>query len=115
MTELICIACPKGCRLTVDGALNVTGHDCARGEAYGRDEVRNPLRVVTSTVKVEGGALRRCPVKTTGGIPKGLVIDSVRALDRICIPAPVRAGQIVFANVCGAGVDFIATRDIPQA
>ena len=26
MKELICIMCPKGCRLTVDDDLNVTGN-----------------------------------------------------------------------------------------
>lgn len=112
MTELICIACPRGCRLTVDGAWNVSGHACERGEVYGRDEVRNPLRVVTSTVRVEGGVRRRCPVKTSGGIPKRLVPDSVRALEGVRLRAPVRAGQIVLENVCAAAVDFIATRDI---
>jgi CxxC motif-containing protein len=112
MTDLVCIACPQGCRLKVDAELNVSGHSCERGEAYGRSEVQNPLRVVTSTVMVYGGAQRRCPVKTSGSIPKGLVIASVRALDGICLRAPIQAGQVVAANICGTGVDFVATRSI---
>lgn len=112
MTELICIACPKGCRLSVDSELNVAGHSCERGVAYGRGEARNPVRIVTSTVRIEGGMHPRCPVKTNGSIPKGRVIDAMRALDGVCLKAPVRAGQPAVADVCGTGVDFVVTRDM---
>jgi len=110
--DLVCIACPKGCRLIVDDGLNVTGHSCERGITYGRNEVQNPMRVVSSTVRIEGGIHSRCPVKTSGSIPKYLVFDAVKALRSVCLRAPVRAGQVVAANVCDAGVDFIATRDM---
>ena len=36
MKELICIMCPKGCHLTVDDELNVTGNTCPRGVTYGK-------------------------------------------------------------------------------
>ena len=53
--ELICIGCPMGCPLTVqleDGEiLSITGQTCKRGEVYARNEVTNPTRIVTSTVK----------------------------------------------------------------
>ena len=67
MTELICIVCPKGCHLKVDeeNGFAVTGNGCPRGEAYGYKELTNPTRVITSTVRVEGGALRRASVKTS--------------------------------------------------
>ena len=53
--ELICIVCPRGCHLTVDTELEkVTGNTCKRGEIYGLNEVKNPTRIVTSTVKIDG-------------------------------------------------------------
>ena len=56
--ELICINCPMGCPLTVtleDGeVVSVTGNTCPRGDAYGRKEVTNPRRIVTTTVPVVG-------------------------------------------------------------
>ena len=112
MIGLVCIACPRGCRLMVDEALNVTGHSCERGEKYGRNEVQNPLRAVSSTVRVEGGVHRRCPVRTAASIPKALVFDAVRALESVSLRAPVREGQVIIANICGTGVDIIATRDM---
>lgn len=114
MTELTCIVCPKGCRLRVDpeNGFTVTGQGCARGEKYGREELRNPLRVVTSTVAVEGAVHRRCPVKTDGAIPKALVRQAVRALDSVRLQGPVGLGQVVVADVCGVGVNFVATKSI---
>ena len=44
MRELICIMCPKGCRLTVDDDLNVSGNSCVRGVTYGKQEVTDPRR-----------------------------------------------------------------------
>ncbi len=70
MKELICITCPKGCHLKVDEeTFAVTGNSCPRGAVYGANELRNPVRVVTSTVVVDGPA-RRLPVKTDRPIPK---------------------------------------------
>lgn len=56
MKELICIVCPKGCHLHVDENedYRVSGQGCARGAEYGKKELTNPTRVITSTVKVRG-------------------------------------------------------------
>lgn len=114
MTELICIVCPKGCRLKVDAEqdFRVTGNSCSRGEEYGRAELKNPTRVVTSTVRIAGASHPRCPVKTASPIPKHLVFDAVKTLDSLCLKAPVQTGQVVVANVGGSGVDIVATRDM---
>ena len=42
MTELICTVCPRGCHLKVYPEENyrVEGHQCARGEKYGQEEVK---------------------------------------------------------------------------
>ena len=116
MTELICIVCPKGCHLKVDeeNGFAVTGNSCPRGAEYGRTELTNPTRVVTSTVRVAGALHPRCPVKTNMPIPKRLVLDAVRTLDGVSLNAPVTAGQAVVKNVCGTGADFVATRDLER-
>ena len=38
MKELTCIVCPRGCRLSIDEKLNVTGNFCPRGANYAKDE-----------------------------------------------------------------------------
>ncbi len=88
----------------------VTGNGCPRGAEYGRAELTNPTRVVTSTVRCSGAALPRCPVKTDGVVPKGRIFDVMAALDGVELAAPVAVGQVVIENVCGTGVNVVAAR-----
>jgi len=112
MNEVICILCPVGCLLKVDEDGGVTGNSCPRGEAYGREEVQNPTRVVTSTVRVSGGTHRRCPVRTASAIPKRLIPEAMRLLDGAELAAPIDMGQVVVADICGTGVPFVTTRGL---
>lgn len=114
MKELICIVCPKGCHLHVDENedYRVSGQGCARGAEYGKKELTNPTRVITSTVKVRGAMYARCPVKTAAPIPKALIFDAMRLLDDVELEAPVRDGDIVVADVCGTGIPFVAARNL---
>lgn len=114
MKELICIVCPQGCRLRVDESKDyaVTGNRCPRGMAYGRTELENPVRTITSTVAVRGAMYPRCPVKTSAPIPKALIFEAMRTLDGLVLDAPVHLGQVVVRDVCGTGVDFVATREL---
>lgn len=111
MTELICIVCPKGCHLKVDeeNGYAVTGNSCEKGAAYGKKELTNPTRVVTSTVRVEGGEKRRVSVKTNRDIPKGKMLEAVALLNTVCLTAPVHIGDVVLEDILGTGVDFVAT------
>lgn len=83
--ELICITCPLGCHLVVEGTMQeggdfkVTGNRCMRGAQYAREEILNPRRVVTTTIAAlmpDGStpspasrAPRRIPVRPS--VPSG--------------------------------------------
>lgn len=113
MTELICITCPKGCHLTVDekNGFAVTGNACPRGEAYGKNELQHPVRVVTSTVRLTGGTAPRLPVKTDKPLPKDKVFDCMALLDDVVAAAPVKVGDVLLANICGTDVNIVATKN----
>lgn len=115
MTELICIVCPRGCHLTVDENLNVTGNTCKRGEIYGKNEIQNPTRVITSTVKLEGGCVSRLPVKTSEPVPKGKIFEVMQEINHVCAHAPVKIGDVLIPHVLGLDSDVIATRDVDAA
>jgi len=116
MKELICIVCPKGCHLQVDenNDYAVTGNGCPRGAEYGKAELTNPTRVVTSTVRCTGGAYPRCPVKTDKPIPKGKMFEVMEELNRVELIAPVNVGQVVIENVCGTGVNVVSARTMKE-
>ena len=114
MKELICIVCPNGCRLRVDEAADyrVSGHKCPRGEAYGKEELTNPVRTVTSTIRIEGAVYPRLPVKTDRPIPKAKIPAVMARLNAILAHSPVKRGDILAKNIADSGADLIACRDL---
>ena len=114
MKELVCIVCPRGCRLHVDEENDyaVTGNSCPRGAEYGKNEIKNPTRVLTSTVRLEGGLYRRCPVKTEKAVPKGKLLEIVKELNGVSLVSPVHIGQVALQNAAGTGVNVIVTKNL---
>lgn len=114
--RFLCVSCPVGCALAVEvegtKVLSVEGNTCPRGIPYAEAEVTNPLRVFTSTVRVEGGALPVCPVRSRGPLPLARVLDVARELAKLRVPAPVEIGQVILPDVCGTGVDLVASRSL---
>ncbi|MDL2253012.1 DUF1667 domain-containing protein [Ruminococcaceae bacterium OttesenSCG-928-I18] len=114
MTELICIGCPKGCLLHVDEENDhaVTGNGCKVGATYGKKELQNPTRTLTSTVCIRGAEIPRLPVKTDREIPKALLLDAMSLLDNIVVQAPIILGDVILQNLLDTGANFVASRSL---
>ena len=108
---LTCIVCPRGCQLTatVDSGrvIEVTGNACKRGVTYAENECTNPVRTVTTTVKCEDGGI--IAVKTDSTVPKRLVFEVMKDINAIRAKNDTDIGDVVLYNVCGLGVNVIAT------
>ena len=110
--NLTCIVCPRGCQLTVsfdnDGKISeIVGNACKRGITYAENECTHPMRTVTSTVKCEDGSI--VSVKTSDTVPKEMVFEVMREINRTRASFDVKIGDTVIENVCSLGVDVIAT------
>lgn len=117
MKEYVCIVCPNSCRLQVEeknGEITVTGHECKRGVDHGIREYTNPERMLTTTVAISGGSLPRIPVISDGEVPKAKLLECLECLYAMEIAAPVRCGQIIKENICGTGVDILASRSMAR-
>ncbi|MEJ8735229.1 MULTISPECIES: DUF1667 domain-containing protein [Mediterraneibacter] len=113
--ELICICCPVGCRLTVLSGgedMEIQGNRCKRGKEYAVNELLHPMRSLTTTVRVKGGADKRVPVRTKQEIPKEKIMECMAILKKVEVTAPVKIGDIVVKNIAGTGADIIAAKDI---
>lgn len=111
--ELICISCPMGCHLKVNVEnKTVEGNICKRGEVYGINEVTNPVRMVTSTVKIVNGEVPVISVKTSKPVSKKLNFEIMELLKQVKIEAPVRIGDIIIKNILDTGADIVATRNV---
>lgn len=114
-TSLVCIVCPLGCRLTVtsdNGEYTVRGNKCPRGEKYGIKELTSPTRTITSTVKIEGALLCRLPVKSSGEIPKSMVMECMELINEVLVKAPIKVGDIIIKDILSTGVDLVASRSM---
>ncbi len=111
--DLICIVCPRGCSVTVEGeagALKVSGCSCAKGEQYALEECTHPTRTVTSIVRVSNRKDTMVSVKTSCPVPKESIFDTMAAIRKMSVPAPVFVGDVIGTDLFGAQV--VATKTI---
>jgi CxxC motif-containing protein len=113
--EMVCIACPIACRLSVSmtraGEVKVTGNRCPRGESYGAEEVRAPRRILTAVVPTDSVRFPCAPVRTDHAIGRDAVPQLLRELYARRVSLPVRQGQVLIEDFDGARVIF--TRTLP--
>lgn len=113
--RMICIVCPVGCHIEVDETtLDVTGNRCARGDVYGKKELTDPRRMLTTTVKVNSQLQRRISVKTTDDIPKGLLFKAMEEINKIEVKVPVSTGDVLLKNLLNTGVDIVSTMSLEK-
>ena len=111
--KITCIICPRGCAMTVteeNGSLTVAGHTCPKGEKYAINECTNPVRTVTSIVRVSNRKDTMVSVKTASPVPKDKMMDVMAALHKTQVQAPVCIGDVVLKDVFGANV--IVTKNV---
>ena len=112
MKELTCIVCPRGCRLKVDDDMNVFGNACPRGEKYAIQELTNPTRTVTSSIRVTNRPYTLVSVKTDQPIPKDKMFEVMEEINKLTVEAPTKIGDIVKKNILDLGADIIITKNI---
>ncbi len=110
MVKLICITCPRGCHLTVDDQNNVSGNLCPKGAIYALTEISDSRRMITSTVKISGTHSPRCPVKTEAPVPKSLMFEVMKEINKTELKSPVKVGDVVIENVLGTGVNVVSAK-----
>lgn len=109
-----CINCPLGCQVEVDlnekqEILSISGNNCKLGEVYVKNELKDPRRMVTSTVKISGGDFYSVTVKTKEAIPKDKIFEVMKEINSIEVKAPVHIGDVIKENIGGTSIDLVAT------
>lgn len=115
MKQLVCIGCPRGCRLTIDekdGEYIVTGNACPRGKEFAISEMTAPKRTICSTVKTVFSDVPVLPVRVSDDIPREKIFDVMREINAVTLKERIGRGDAVIKNVLGLGVDVIATSDL---
>lgn len=116
LKHYLCIGCPLGCQLEVEAEGSeiraIRGFSCRKGEEFARVEHTDPRRMVTTTVRVRGGAFPRVPVKTEAPVPKDTVDRLCEELHRITVDAPVNPGDVILYSNSWLTTNVVATREV---
>jgi len=114
--EIICTVCPRGCRIQVEGEgeqiLSVEGYSCKRGLEYASAEFAHPVRILTTTVKMAGVAGDLLPVRSSKPLPKEKLFDCMAVIRSTEVKLPVARYDVIIADICGTGVDIVATKNV---
>lgn len=111
--EITCIVCPRGCRLTAEiqgETITVTGQGCNRGEKHAIGEITNPVRSLTSIVRVGNRVDTMVSVKSAAPIPKGQMFAIMEKIHNTTVEAPVSIGDVIIDNICGTQI--VATKAV---
>lgn len=101
---------------TKDGeVVKVEDAGCKRGREYGVQEITSPVRDFFTTVRVEDGRIPVLSVRSTGSVPKEMLMECAKELAKMTVSAPVKAGDLIVKNIMNLGVDIIATKDVDKA
>jgi len=115
MTEknIICIVCPVGCHITVRGegqtVHSIEGNQCSRGVEYARNEFIQPVRILTTTVRVEGGRTPLLPVRSDRPVPLEKLMACMDVIKEVTVSTPVHRYQVIVPNILGTGANIVAT------
>lgn len=116
LKELVCVNCPKGCRIQVAMAenkiLSIEGNSCPKGKQYAESEIICPMRILTTTVKIEGGCQNVLPVVTEKEIPLAKMDEAMKEVRTIHVQSPVTMGQVIKEDLAHTGVRLLSSRSM---
>lgn len=109
-----CVTCPIGCEIEVElrdsDVVSMVGNKCAKGKEFVLQELEEPMRVLTTTIRIRGAKWTMLPVRTDEPIPKRLLFELVKELANIEVQAPVTMSDVIVADIAGTGANIVATR-----
>lgn len=111
MMDLVCIVCPRGCRISINDGV-VSGNSCKKGEAFAIAETTCPMRTVCSTVATTFESMPVLPVRTDGEIPKAQIPQLMKLINSLKIDKKVKMGDVIFENLLGTNVNLIASESV---
>ena len=120
MTEKVitCIICPVGCDIIVtskgSSVLHMEGNQCKRGEEYAGNEFVHPMRILTTTVKLEGADSPLLPVRSDKQIPQELLMQCMEKIKNISVKAPISLHDVIIPDILGTNANIVATGEAKE-
>jgi CxxC motif-containing protein len=114
-----CVTCPVGCEVDVElkdgNIVSMKGNKCDKVKEFVLQELKEPVRVLTSTVRIKDAKWAMLPVRTDKPIPKRLFLQVMEELAGIGLQAPVHISDVIIKDVAGSGANIVATRTMERS
>jgi CxxC motif-containing protein len=111
-----CVTCPIGCEIDVElqdsDVVSMEGTKCTKGKEFESQELDEPMRILTTTIRIKGAKWAMLPVRTDRPIPKRLLFRVIEELTDIERRAPVKMSDVIVRDIAGTGVNIVATRSM---
>jgi len=111
-----CVVCPIGCEIYLEldqsDVVSMEGDRCAKGREFVLQELEEPMRTLTTTIRTRGAKWAMLPVRTDRPIPKRLLFRVIEELADVELQAPVKMSDVIVRDIAGTGADIIATRNM---
>jgi CxxC motif-containing protein len=114
-----CVTCPVGCEVDVElrdgNIVSMKGNRCDKVKEFVVQELKEPVRVLTTTVRIKGAEYAMLPVRTDKPIPKRLFLQAMGELANIDLKAPVHISDVIIKDIAGSGANIVATRTMERS
>ena len=116
--HLVCVVCPIGCEIDVvhdsGRIISMEGNKCEKSEEFVRQELIEPMRILTTTVRIQGARWSVIPVRSDKAVPKRLFPRIMKQLRHIRLQARVGMLDVVVRDILDTGANIIATRTMTR-
>jgi CxxC motif-containing protein len=107
--QYICLTCPNCCALETDGT-QVSGHKCEKGQTFACQEWLDPLRVITTTIRVDTKqGMHIVPVKTAAPVPLTkipAIMKTIKSLRLLEVPP---LGSVITVDKAPEPLEIVVT------
>ena len=91
---------------------SLDGYGWKRGMDYATSEFISAVRILTTTLKIEGNDTDLLPVRSNKPISKELILKCMEVIKSTSVKLPVKQYDVMIADICGSGADIVATKDV---
>jgi CxxC motif-containing protein len=116
--HFVCVVCPIGCEIDVvhEGStiVSMEGNKCEKSVEFVSQELIEPMRILTTTVRIQGSRWTVVPVRTDRAVPRRLFPRIMKRLRLVELQAPVNMLDVVLRDILHTGANVIATRSMPR-
>ena len=116
--RFVCVVCPIGCEIDLvhedSNIISMEGNKCEKSLEFVTQELIEPMRILTTTVRIQGSRWPVVPVRTDRAVPKRLFPRIMKRLRLVELKAPVNMLDVVVKGILHTGANVIATRTMPR-